>query len=154
MPWHKRYALLLEPICSSCDGNVKYAFHLSSLLYNQIFISPTCIIQVSIPVNGKERHSRLCRGIGLIGGGAILRRGNLVLGVTMAATLWFVTVMGLCLGGGQMEAWLGLAGVGQGSPVGIKARRKTLEAGSLLDADCCGECKRAGWLNQCRARTG
>lgn len=43
-------------------------------------------------------------GIGFIGGGAILRRGELVLGVTTAATLWLVTVIGLCFGAG----WFGL----------------------------------------------
>jgi putative Mg2+ transporter-C (MgtC) family protein len=41
-------------------------------------------------------------GVGFIGGGAILRRENLVVGVTTAATLWLVTVIGLCLGGGQL----------------------------------------------------
>jgi putative Mg2+ transporter-C (MgtC) family protein len=41
-------------------------------------------------------------GMGFIGGGAILRRGDIVVGVTTAATLWFVTVVGLCLGGGQI----------------------------------------------------
>src|SRR5579863_8440710 len=41
-------------------------------------------------------------GVGFIGGGAILRRGNLVIGVTTAATLWYVTVVGLCFGGGQV----------------------------------------------------
>ena len=41
-------------------------------------------------------------GIGFIGAGAILRRGDAVRGVTTAATLWFVTVIGLCLGGGQL----------------------------------------------------
>ena len=41
-------------------------------------------------------------GVGFIGGGAILRRGNLVLGVTTAATLWYVTAVGLCFGGGQV----------------------------------------------------
>ena len=40
-------------------------------------------------------------GVGFIGGGAILRRANLVTGVTTAATLWYVTVVGLCFGGGQ-----------------------------------------------------
>jgi putative Mg2+ transporter-C (MgtC) family protein len=40
--------------------------------------------------------------MGFIGGGAILKRGDIVHGVTTAATLWFVTVMGLCLGGGQI----------------------------------------------------
>ncbi len=41
-------------------------------------------------------------GMGFIGGGAILRRGTMVQGVTTAATLWLVTVIGLCLGGGQL----------------------------------------------------
>jgi putative Mg2+ transporter-C (MgtC) family protein len=41
-------------------------------------------------------------GMGFIGGGAILRRDGFVLGVTTAATLWFVTVVGLCFGGGQI----------------------------------------------------
>jgi putative Mg2+ transporter-C (MgtC) family protein len=42
-------------------------------------------------------------GVGFIGAGAILRRNELVFGVTTAATLWFVTVVGLCFGGGQLE---------------------------------------------------
>ena len=46
-------------------------------------------------------------GMGFIGAGAILRRDGLVLGVTTAATLWFVTVIGLCFGGGQIS--LGIA---------------------------------------------
>jgi putative Mg2+ transporter-C (MgtC) family protein len=40
-------------------------------------------------------------GMGFIGGGAILRRDSIVKGVTTAATLWYVTVIGLCFGGGQ-----------------------------------------------------
>jgi len=46
-------------------------------------------------------------GVGFIGAGAILKRDSLVRGVTTAATMWFVTVMGLCFGGGQLK--LGLA---------------------------------------------
>jgi len=41
-------------------------------------------------------------GMGFIGAGVFLKRDNLVLGVTTAATLWYVTVMGLCFGGGQI----------------------------------------------------
>jgi putative Mg2+ transporter-C (MgtC) family protein len=51
-------------------------------------------------------------GIGFIGAGAILKRGELAVGVTTAATIWFVTVMGLCFGGGQLG--LGLAGFALG----------------------------------------
>src|SRR5215469_1386720 len=49
-------------------------------------------------------------GMGFIGAGAIVRRNDLVQGVTTAATLWYVTMMGLCFGGGQI--WLGLTALG------------------------------------------
>lgn len=41
-------------------------------------------------------------GVGFIGAGAIVRKSELVLGITTAATIWFATVVGLCLGGGQL----------------------------------------------------
>jgi len=47
-------------------------------------------------------------GVGFIGAGAILRRDEITFGVTTAATLWLVSVVGLCLGGGQIA--LGVAG--------------------------------------------
>jgi len=46
-------------------------------------------------------------GIGFIGAGAILRKDGLVHGVTTAATIWYVTVLGLLFGGGQLM--LGIA---------------------------------------------
>ena len=44
----------------------------------------------------------LLAGMGFIGAGAIIRRGDVVQGVTTAATLWFVTVVGLCFGSGHL----------------------------------------------------
>jgi hypothetical protein len=41
-------------------------------------------------------------GMGFIGAGAIVRKDNLVHGLTTAATLWFVTSLGLCFGAGQL----------------------------------------------------
>jgi putative Mg2+ transporter-C (MgtC) family protein len=41
-------------------------------------------------------------GVGFIGGGTILKRGDLVTGVTTAATLWLMTVIGLCFGSGEL----------------------------------------------------
>ncbi len=46
-------------------------------------------------------------GVGFIGGGVILKRGDLVTGVTTAAALWLMSVIGLCFGGGQLG--LGIA---------------------------------------------
>ncbi len=59
-------------------------------------------------------------GIGFIGAGAIVRRDNFVAGVTTAATIWFLTVLGLCFGGGQIG--LGLAGavIGISTLAGLK----------------------------------
>ncbi|HEX3599891.1 MAG TPA: MgtC/SapB family protein [Lacipirellulaceae bacterium] len=51
-------------------------------------------------------------GMGFIGGGVILRRGSMLIGVTTAATLWFVTVMGLCFGGGQLGLGLTMLVIG------------------------------------------
>lgn len=48
-------------------------------------------------------------GMGFIGAGVILRKGEMVLGVTTAATLWVITVLGLCFGGGYIL--LGFAGL-------------------------------------------
>jgi putative Mg2+ transporter-C (MgtC) family protein len=51
-------------------------------------------------------------GMGFIGGGAILRRGDLVMGLTTAASLWLATMVGICLGAGQLV--LGCAGTAVG----------------------------------------
>lgn len=41
-------------------------------------------------------------GIGFIGAGAILKKGSIIKGVTTAATIWLVTVIGLALGAGYL----------------------------------------------------
>jgi putative Mg2+ transporter-C (MgtC) family protein len=49
-------------------------------------------------------------GVGFIGAGAIMRRREIVVGVTTAATLWYVTVIGLSFGGGQyLLGWVATA---------------------------------------------
>jgi len=66
-----------------------------------------------LPVGGKTPSSfsvmdvmrlplGILSGIGIIGAGAILRRGEMLAGVTTAATLWMATVVGLAMGGGQI----------------------------------------------------
>ena len=74
---------------------------------------------ILLPIGGKTPASfgvmdqmrlplGILTGVGFIGAGTILRRGDLVTGVTTAATLWVMTVIGLCFGGGQI--YLGIAG--------------------------------------------
>jgi putative Mg2+ transporter-C (MgtC) family protein len=68
---------------------------------------------ILLPLSGKTPDSfsvmdvmrlplGILTGVGFIGGGTIVKKGDLVVGVTTAATLWLVTVIGLCLGGGQL----------------------------------------------------
>lgn len=47
-------------------------------------------------------------GIGFIGAGVIIKNNGNVSGVTTAATIWFVTILGLLFGGGNL--YLGIAG--------------------------------------------
>lgn len=48
-------------------------------------------------------------GIGFLGAGTIIRQENVIRGVTTAASLWFVTVLGLAFGSGEFV--LGLVGL-------------------------------------------
>lgn len=74
------------------------------------------MIQVNLLINtnGKPSNSYIVMdlmrlplgiltGVGFIGAGAIVRKDELVLGITTAATMWFATVTGLCFGGGQLR---------------------------------------------------
>ena len=62
-------------------------------------------------------------GMGFIGAGAIVRRDNFVGGITTAATIWFVTVIGLCFGGGQIA----LGAIGSAIGIGILTVLKIVE---------------------------
>jgi putative Mg2+ transporter-C (MgtC) family protein len=68
---------------------------------------------ILLPVEGKDQGSfavmdmmrlplGILTGVGFLGGGAILKRGGSITGVTTAATLWIATVIGLSFGGGQL----------------------------------------------------
>jgi putative Mg2+ transporter-C (MgtC) family protein len=97
------------------------------------------MIQVNLLLNvaGKAQNSfvvmdlmrlplGILSGMGFIGGGVILRKGSVVRGVTTAATLWFVTVMGLCFGGGQIGLGLGALVLGMVILIGFKQLEKRM----------------------------
>jgi putative Mg2+ transporter-C (MgtC) family protein len=65
-------------------------------------------------------------GMGFIGGGAILKKGDIVLGITTAATLWFVTVIGLCFGGGQLGLGIAALAIGMFVLMGLKRVERLL----------------------------
>lgn len=83
-------------------------------------------------------------GMGFIGAGAVFRKDGLVSGVTTAAMLWFVTVIGLCFGGGQYRLGIGGSVVGLAVLWGLRMvehkleRRKAawLTVQHTIDSDC------------------
>ncbi|GAC1356503.1 MAG: hypothetical protein NVSMB3_02770 [Acidobacteriaceae bacterium] len=71
----------------------------ANLLINTVGKTPTSFIQLDV----MRLPLGILSGIGFIGAGAILRRGNLVRGLTTAATLWIVTILGLLFGAGLLR---------------------------------------------------
>lgn len=96
-------------------------------------------------------------GMGFIGGGVILRRGDMIRGITTAATLWLVTVIGLCFGGGQLALGLVTSALGLLALTGLKKiegrlrqdRSATLILRSVEDApsaeEVCAQLLAAGY---------
>lgn len=125
LTWHEVILrLALTAICAGILGfDRDEKGHSAGLRTNLLVGLAACLAMLQanwlINSNGKPEDSfvvmdimrlplGILSGIGFIGAGAILKRGELAVGVTTAATIWFITVMGLCFGGGQLE--LGVAG--------------------------------------------
>jgi putative Mg2+ transporter-C (MgtC) family protein len=64
------------------------------------FESTTATPSGSVRADPARLGAGILTGIGFLGGGTILRHENFVRGVTTAATLWLVTVLGLAFGSG------------------------------------------------------
>jgi putative Mg2+ transporter-C (MgtC) family protein len=63
---------------------------------------------VAIGLDPGRLAQGILAGMGFLGAGAIIREGTNVRGLTTAALLWFVTILGLCFGSGHWQ--VGLAG--------------------------------------------
>lgn len=121
-----------------------------------------------IPTNGKPDNSYavmdlmrlplgILTGVGFIGAGAIIRKNELILGLTTAATMWFATVVGLCMGGGQLILGTVSTVIGFGVLWGLRyvethiernqiAELKiTLQGDRLLPHELRGQLKTAGF---------
>ena len=124
LPWHEiAVRLLLTCASAGIIGLDRDERGRSAGLRTNVLVAlAACVamIQANLLINSSGKPSNsfivmdtmrlplgILSGIGFIGAGAIIKRGKLVVGLTTAATLWFVTVMGLCYGGGQIG--LGLA---------------------------------------------
>jgi putative Mg2+ transporter-C (MgtC) family protein len=92
-----------------------FAMILANLLLNTNGMPPDSFVKfdpMRLPLG-------ILSGIGFIGGGAIIRRENLVVGVTTAATIWFVTVLGICFGAGQFVLGITATILGLGVLAGL-----------------------------------
>src|SRR3954464_8744468 len=76
-----------------------------------------------IAVDPSRVAAQVVSGIGFLGAGAILARGEVVKGLTTAASIWTVAAIGLAVGGGLYFA----AGVSTGVIIVILAGVKPLE---------------------------
>lgn len=65
-----------------------------------------------IEVDSSRIAASVVSGIGFLAGGAILRTGMTVQGLTTAAGLWLVTAIGLCAGAGMYVESLVVTGMG------------------------------------------
>lgn len=68
---------------------------------NLLLSTPIAEAQTAVRLDVLRLALGTLTGVGFIGAGAIMHRGDLVTGVTTAATLWVITAIGLCFGGGQ-----------------------------------------------------
>lgn len=65
-----------------------------------------------VSVDASRIAASVVSGIGFLAGGAILRSGAAVQGLTTAAGLWLVTAIGLCTGSGMYVEGLAVTGLG------------------------------------------
>ncbi|MCW5811816.1 MAG: MgtC/SapB family protein [Labilithrix sp.] len=65
-----------------------------------------------VDVDGSRIAASVVSGIGFLAGGAILRTGFTVQGLTTAAGLWLVTAIGMCAGGGMFVEAIAVTGMG------------------------------------------
>ncbi|GAB3987745.1 MgtC/SapB family protein [Spirosoma daeguense] len=64
------------------------------------------IISGRLGVNDDRVAANIVNGIGFLGAGIIFKEDNRVRGLTTAATIWSVSALGMCVGGGQYDVAL------------------------------------------------
>jgi len=100
---HGRPAGLRTNILACCAAAATMMIAENFLVLN---VNPSA----AIGVDPQRLGAGILTGIGFLGAGTIMRHENFVRGVTTAASLWFVTVLGLAFGSGFFAiGFIGLA---------------------------------------------
>jgi len=92
-------------------------------------------VNILLPLSGKGSGSFIgldlmrlplgvLSGIGFIGAGTILKRGNTAIGVTTAATLWYSTILGFLFGAGQLYLGIAATVLAAGILIGLRPVEK------------------------------
>ncbi|WP_232628453.1 MgtC/SapB family protein [Methylobacterium sp. Leaf118] len=76
--------------------------------------------QKNVTLDPSRVAAQVVSGIGFLGAGTILLRGEVVKGLTTAASLWAVAAIGLAIGGGLYVPALAATGLVVGILVGVK----------------------------------
>ena len=79
------------------------------IIFSEQLLAPASMIPGAWRPDPGRLAAGMLTGMGFLGAGSIMRQENVVRGVTTAAMLWYITVLGLAFGGGQFS--LGLIGL-------------------------------------------
>ena len=63
-------------------------------------------LSFSTPADPSRVAAQVATGMGFLGAGTIIRQGNVVRGLTTAASLWAVAAIGICVGLGGPALWV------------------------------------------------
>jgi putative Mg2+ transporter-C (MgtC) family protein len=83
------------------------------------------------PADPSRLAAQIVTGIGFLGGGAIVRHGLTVRGVTTAASIWATTAIGVAVGAGRYLLAFGGTVLVVGTLVGLRALRDRLQGWSV-----------------------
>ena len=81
-----------------------------AMILSEVLFEQTAAVSNGWRPDPARLGAGILTGIGFLGAGTIMRHDNAIRGVTTAASLWFVTVLGLAFGTGQFL--LGFVGLG------------------------------------------
>jgi putative Mg2+ transporter-C (MgtC) family protein len=81
-----------------------------AMLISEMIYQDTTSNAVSWRPDPARLAAGILTGMGFLGGAGIIRNENVVRGVTTAAVMWFVTILGLAFGSGHLQ--LGCIGMG------------------------------------------
>lgn len=88
------------------DRPAGFSTHVMVSVGAALFMLVSVYLFKGVPVDPTRIAAQVVTGVGFLGAGTIIRQGNIVLGLTTAASLWSVSAVGLAAGAGFYSAAL------------------------------------------------